>query len=234
MEISSGLWLTDSAKGSGILLPESCSVIPQRPIASRAISLTNTFAYIKQISSNDASMSNEKSLSAGVLVDDKIYYQCFVDSTDTGLTSIRVFDTTTNTETTQSLGGTLHLYPSIHGITAYQNKLYLHCTDSDTALHEFEIGVWTNRTISTFTIVIVAMIQIGTSLAVLDSSGHIQYYDFTSETLAENTLAILDGISRNTQLQNECPIPISRCLVVRNRFQQIPNLHRQRHIMDKI
>ncbi|QAT48599.1 hypothetical protein EQM14_01705 [Caproiciproducens sp. NJN-50] len=161
---------------------------------------TNTHHTIKTISSNTTSQDNEKSLSEGVLVDDKIYYQCFTDSSDTSQTTIRIFDTTTNTETTQSLGGSLHPLPSIYGITAYQNKLYLRCTDSTASLHEFEIGVWTNRTISPFATAIVAVIQIGTSLAVLYSSGNIQYYDFASETLAENTLAILDGISRNTQL----------------------------------
>lgn len=156
---------------------------------------TNTHTE-RIISSNTSSLANEKSLSAGVLVDDKIYYQCFIDLSYI-LNAIRIFDVATGTETLQFIGGEL-LKPSIYGITAYQNKIYLHFTDG--YLHEFEIGVWTNRTISTFAITIVAVIQIGTSLAVLDSSGHIQYYDFESETLAKNTFAILDGISRNTEL----------------------------------
>lgn len=159
---------------------------------------TNSLTYHGYIVGGTSQAAGWKQLAEGVLVDDKIYYQCFADSSDTSISEIRIYDITTGTETTQSLG--YNLKPSIYGIAAYQNKLYLHCTDSDTALHEFEIGVWTNRTISTFAIMITAVIQIGTSLAVLGSPDHIQYYDFVSETLAENTLAILDGISRNTEL----------------------------------
>ncbi|WP_326975045.1 hypothetical protein [Caproicibacter sp. BJN0012] len=161
---------------------------------------TNTFTSLKTIVSGSTGAAGWKQFSEGAIVDDKIYYQCFTDSSDTSQTTIRVFDTTTNTETTQSLGGSLHPLPSIYGITAYQNKLYLQFQTYNTTLHEYEIGVWTVRPIASFAITIVAIIQIGTSLAVLDSSGHIQYYDFVSETLPENSLAVLDGTSRKVQL----------------------------------
>nr|DAJ10329.1 MAG TPA: hypothetical protein [Caudoviricetes sp.] len=35
----------DNSEGSGIVLPKSCSVIPQRPIASRAIEMASATSF---------------------------------------------------------------------------------------------------------------------------------------------------------------------------------------------